>query len=341
LKTAKEIFVRAKRPIRVVFAVYDGVNILNLAGPLGAFTIASRLSAERESPLYHCMVVSARGGRVRTGDGVSVHTEPASALRNRAIDTLIVPGAWRERDITRDRALVNWARKRAASCRRLVAQCSGAFLLAEAGLLDGRRVTTHWGIATRLAQRYPTLNVEVDPIYIRDGRTWSSAGMTAGIDLALALIEDDLGREAALNVARFLVVYLKRSGGQSQYSALLTAQTDDDPDGFAGLEQWIAEHPGEDLRVEALAARVNMSPRNFARVYATRRGRTPAKSVEAIRVDAARRRLEESAEQIEIIARRCGFGTEEQMRCAFVRNLGIPPREYRKRFSANVAGSLV
>jgi len=322
-------------PTQLVFVVYDGVSLLNLAGPLDAFTIASTLAADHDDPPYQCSVVSARGGPVRTGDGVGIFTEPVSTLRRGPIDTLIVPGARVCGDITRDRALVDWVRKRGGSCRRLVAECSGAFLLAEAGLLDGRRVTTHWAYAVALAQRHPALIVEPDPIFIRDGNVWSSAGLTAGIDLALALIEDDLGREAALNVARFLVVYLKRSGGQSQYSALLSTQTDDDPDAFAGLEQWIAEHPAEDLRVEVLAERVHMSPRNFARVYTTRRGRTPAKMVEAIRVDAARRQLEQSAERIEIIARSCGFSSEEQMRCAFLRNLGIPPREYRKRFSVH------
>ena len=324
---------RKMHPARIVFVVYDGVSLLNLAGPLGAFTIASAVAANREGPPYRCTIVSARGGPVRTGDGVSLLSEPSSALRGKQIDTLIAPGGRLIDDITRDRELVDWIRRRAASCRRVVGECSGSFLLAEAGLLDGRRVTTHWAYARAMTQRYPALAVDSDPIFIREGRVWSSAGLTAGIDLALALIEEDLGRDTALTVARFLVVYLKRSGGQSQYSALLSMQANGDHDPFAELEQWIAEHPAEDFTVDRLAERTHMSPRNFARVYAARRGRTPAKAVEAIRVDAARRLLEDTAERIEAVARRCGFGNEEHMRSAFLRNVGIPPREYRKRFS--------
>jgi transcriptional regulator GlxA family with amidase domain len=178
------------------------------------------------------------------------------------------------------------------------------------------------------------VNVEPDAIYVRDRRVWSSAGGTSGIDLALALIEQDAGREVALKVAQLLVVYLKRAGGQSQYSALLPAQARSESDSFAGLEKWIVENLKSDLRVEALARRVHMSPRNFARVYAQTRGRTPAKAIEAIRIDAARRRLEESTDRIETIAVHTGFTGEEQMRSAFVRSLGIPPREYRKRFAS-------
>jgi len=184
------------------------------------------------------------------------------------------------------------------------------------------------------------VTVEPDAIFIRDGAVWSSAGVTTGIDLALALIEQDAGRALAMNVARILVVYLKRAGGQSQYSALLAAQAESDSESFSELERWIVEHLKSDLSVNALANRVHMSPRNFARVYAAKRGRTPAKAVEAIRVDAARRRLEETddrieaiADRIEAIAEGCGFSSEEQMRCAFLRILSVPPRDYRRRFS--------
>jgi transcriptional regulator GlxA family with amidase domain len=185
-----------------------------------------------------------------------------------------------------------------------------------------------------LATRYPAVAVEPDAIFVRDGRVWTSAGGTSGIDLALALIEQDAGRKIAIEVARILVVYLKRAGGQSQYSALLTAQAQSDSDPLGELEIWIAEHLTADLRVEALADRVNMSPRNFARLYSKTRGRTPAKAVEAIRVDAARRRLEETTDPITMIAEGCGFTNDEQMRTAFKRILGVPPSEYRKRFSS-------
>ena len=212
--------------------------------------------------------------------------------------------------------------------------CVGSFLLAEAGILDGRRAATHWMHAPLLASRYPAVAVEPDAIFIRDGRVWSSAGVTSGIDLALSLIEQDAGRKVAIDVARMLVVYLKRAGGQSQYSALLAAQAQSDSDSFSELEQWIVENLKSDLRVETLAERVNMSPRNFARLYAKTRGRTPAKAVEAIRIDAARRQLEETADRIATIAQACGFGHEEQMRTAFIRVLGVPPREYRKHFAS-------
>jgi transcriptional regulator GlxA family with amidase domain len=188
--------------------------------------------------------------------------------------------------------------------------------------------------APLLATRHPRVSVEPDAIFVRDGRVWSSAGVTTGIDLALALIEQDAGREIAMNVARILVVYLKRSGGQSQYSALLAAQAESESESFGKLEQWIAENLKRDVTVEKLAERVHMSPRNFARVYAQKRGRTPAKAVEAIRLDAARRRLEETEDRIASIAEQCGFGSEEQMRLAFRRALKIPPRDYRKRFSS-------
>jgi transcriptional regulator GlxA family with amidase domain len=189
--------------------------------------------------------------------------------------------------------------------------------------------------APLLATRHPQITVEPDAIFVRDGRVWSSAGVTTGIDLSLALIEQDAGREVAMHVARILVVYLKRAGGQSQYSALLAAQAQSESEDFAELERWIAEHLKGDLRVETLAERVHMSPRNFARVYAQKRGRTPAKAVEAIRLDAARRRLEETADRVETIAADCGFGSEEQMRATFIRILTIPPREYRKRFASS------
>jgi transcriptional regulator GlxA family with amidase domain len=188
--------------------------------------------------------------------------------------------------------------------------------------------------APLLATRHPGVTVEPDAIFVRDGAVWSSAGVTTGIDLALALIEQDAGRDLSMSVARILVVYLRRSGGQSQYSALLAAQAEAESEAFSELERWISEHLNSDLKVETLAERVHMSPRNFARTYAAKRRRTPAKAVEAIRVDAARRRLEVTDDRIETIAEACGFSSQEQMRCAFLRNIKIPPREYRRRFAS-------
>jgi transcriptional regulator GlxA family with amidase domain len=321
---------------RIVFTVYEGVSLLDLAGPLEAFRVADAFSPPRGRRVtYECIVVSSRGGRVMSADGVELNTRSVRSVAKKAIDTLVVPGGFLVDDVTRDRALVQWIAKTAPECRRICSVCVGSFLLAEAGILDGRRAATHWLHAPLLASRYPAVTVEPDAIFIRDGRVWSSAGVTSGIDLALSLIEQDAGRKVAIDVARMLVVYLKRAGGQSQYSALLAAQAQSDSDRFSELEQWIAEHLRSDLRVEALAERVHMSPRNFARLYAKTRGRTPAKAVEAIRIDAARRQLEETADRITTIAEDCGFGEEEQMRTAFVRVLGVPPREYRKHFTSS------
>jgi transcriptional regulator GlxA family with amidase domain len=322
---------------RVVITAYDGVSLLDLAGPLEALRVASSFDGPRgRRATYECSVVSVRGGAVKTADGVALITDSVRTLNKTQIDTLIVPGAFLVDDVTRDRDLVRWVGKRAAACRRVCSVCIGSFLLAEAGVLDGRRAATHWMHAPLLATRHPQVVVEPDAIFVRDGNVWSSAGVTTGIDLALALIEQDAGRQVAMNVARMLIVYLKRSGGQSQYSALLAAQAESESDTFDPLDRWIAENLKDDLRVDALAERVHMSPRNFARAYADKRGCTPAKAVEAIRVDAARRRLEETEERVESVADDSGFSSEEQMRCAFIRILGIPPREYRKRFATSV-----
>jgi transcriptional regulator GlxA family with amidase domain len=322
---------------RVVITAYDGVSLLDLAGPLEAFGVASSFDGPRgRRAAYECSVVSMRGGPVKTANGVVLITNSVRTLSNAQIDTLIVPGAFSVDYVTRDLDLVEWVGKRAAGCRRVCSVCIGSFLLAAAGVLDGRRAATHWMHAPLLATRYPQVLVEPDAIFVRDGRVWSSAGVTTGIDLALALIEQDAGRQVAMNVARLLVVYLKRSGGQSQYSALLAAQAASESETFDPLDRWIAENLRDDLRVDALAERVHMSPRNFARAYAEKRGCTPAKAVEAIRVDAARRSLEQTEERIETIADDSGFSSEEQMRCAFIRIVGIPPREYRKRFATTV-----
>jgi transcriptional regulator GlxA family with amidase domain len=322
-------------PIRIAITAYDGVSLLDLGGPLEAFRIASAFAGPRNRRVaYDCSVISMRGGTIKTADGVELVTLPARSVARKPIDTLIVPGGFFVEDVIRDSELAQWIRRRAPSCRRVCSVCVGSFMLAAAGLLDGKRAATHWMHAPLLATQYPKIKVEPDAIFVRDGRVWSSAGVTTGIDLALALIEQDAGREVAMSVARMMVVYLKRAGGQSQYSAILAAQAESESDAFSTLDQWIAEHLKADLRVEALAERVHMSPRNFARAYVAKRGRTPAKAVEAIRVDAARRKLEETEDRIETIAADCGFGTEEQMRCAFLRTVKIPPREYRKRFAS-------
>jgi transcriptional regulator GlxA family with amidase domain len=320
--------------VRVAFLAYEGVSLLDLSGPLEALRVASthpnHLGA---SLLYACSVHSIHGGPIMTADGVRIVTEPVNALDGQAIDTLIVPGACNIDDVRRDRELIDWIRGRAPDCRRVCSVCIGTFLLAEAGLLNGRRVVTHWQHCTRLASSYPNITVEPDAIYVCDGGIWSSAGVTTGIDMALAMIEQDCGRPVAMHVARVLVVYLRRMGGQSQYSALLAAQAESTSDAFGELERWIAENLTADLRIERLAERAGMSPRNFARQYRETRKRTPARTVESIRVDAARRALEETDDRIEDIARRCGFHSEEHLRAAFARHVGIAPRAYRDRFA--------
>ena len=324
-------------PRRIVFAVYDGVALLDLSGPLEAFRIATEFALPQPPSAYECIVVSSGGGRVGTASGVDLSTKSVRSLAGKPIDTLIVPGAFSVEDVTSDQALLLWFKKTAPACRRVCSACGGAFLLAAAGILDGHRAATHWAGASRLAAEYPNIAVEPDAIFVHDRRVWTSAGGTAGIDLALALIEQDAGRRVALRVARTLVVYLKRAGGQSQYSVLLDSQAHAESEGFAELEKWILEHPNRDLRVQALAQRVHMSPRNFARVYAQMRGRTPAKAVEAIRLDVARRRLEETTDRIETVAEKSGFTGEEQMRGTFIRTLGIRPRDYRKRFASTAS----
>jgi transcriptional regulator GlxA family with amidase domain len=321
---------------RIAIAIYPGVSLLDLGGPLEAFRVASEFGGARGRRInYQCSVVSSRGGPVLTADGVPLITESIRSLDGSEIDTLIVPGAFLVEDVTRDVELVNWVGKRAPKCRRVCSVCIGSFMLAAAGILNGRRAVTHWMHALLFAQRHPNVKVESDAIFVRDGCVWSSGGVTTGIDLTLALIEEDCGRATAIDVARMLVVYLKRPGGQSQYSALLAAQAESESDSFSELERWIAENLAADLKIESLAERAHMSPRNFARMYAQKRGRTPAKAVEAIRLDAARRRLEETDERIEAIAEECGYSSEEQMRATFLRVLKIPPREYRKRLATS------
>jgi transcriptional regulator GlxA family with amidase domain len=252
---------RLKLERRIAIAVYPGVSLLDLGGPLEAFRVASEFGGARGRRLnYRCSVVSSRGGQVLTADGVPLVSESIRSLDRVEIDTLIVPGAFLVEDVTRDAELVKWVAKRAPKCRRVCSVCVGSFMLAAAGILKGRRAATHWMHTQSLAQRHPDVIVEPDAIFVHDGRVWSSAGVTTGIDLALALIEEDCGRETAISVARVLVVYLKRAGGQSQYSALLAAQAQSESSSFAQLERWMVENLRADLSIDSLAERAHMSP---------------------------------------------------------------------------------
>jgi transcriptional regulator GlxA family with amidase domain len=313
----------------VLMVLFDQVQSLDVTGPLEVFTGANTWQASRGGvPAYDIRTASLGGRAVRTSSGLRLI--PDGDLRDpRAPDLLIVPGG--EGSRRPDPELTAWLRTHGRQAARLVSVCTGAFLLAEAGLLTGRRVTTHWAYCGALAARYPQVTVEPDPIFVRDGNVATSAGVTAGIDLALALVEDDLGREAALDIARHLVVFLRRPGNQAQFSAQLAGQlASREP--LRDVQRWIADHPAADLSVETLARAASLSPRQFARAFAAEVGMSPGRYVDQVRLEAARRRLEDTADGVEQTARSCGYGTPEAMRRAFVRALGVSPGEYRRRF---------
>ncbi|WP_405014064.1 GlxA family transcriptional regulator [Kitasatospora sp. NBC_01539] len=310
---------------RVLIALFDGVQSLDVTGPLEVFAGAG--AAAGRPGAYEVRTASPGGAPVRCSAGLVLLPDGDLGTAH-APHTLVVPGG----DGTRspDPALVRRIADLAAGAERVVSVCTGAFVLAEAGLLAGRRATTHWAYCDTLARRYPGVEVDPEPVFVRDGRVATSAGVTAGIDLALALVEEDLGRAAALTVARHLVVFLRRPGGQPQVSVPMAAQLAV-RDGLRELQRWIAEHPAADLSVPALAARAVLSPRQFGRAFAAETGVTPGRYVDRIRLETARRLLEETADGIEQIARAAGYGTPEPMRRAFLRDVGVPPTEYRRR----------
>ncbi len=318
---------------RVVVVAYPGVQALDVVGPVEVFAAANRLTGTTH---YLVEVVAQAAGRVESMSGLGLIAERRlGALRGR-LDTMVVAGGDGTVQALRDRWFIDTIRRLADRSRRVTSVCSGAFLLAEAGLLDGRRATTHWSVCDVLARLYPAVDVDPEPIYVRDGNVYTSAGVTAGMDLALALVEDDLGRDVALAVARRLVLFLRRPGNQSQFSAQLAAQLAQRDD-VREVQRWITEHPDGDLTVVALSARAQMSERSFARWFAHEVGVTPGRYVEQVRVEAARRLLEDSDASMASVARSCGFGTAETMRRSFLRALRTGPTEYRRRFSARVA----
>jgi transcriptional regulator GlxA family with amidase domain len=327
---------------RVVFIAYDGMRLLDLTGPLDALALANEMQGAAEPAPYSLHVVSEHGGMVRTSSGLPLVTEPLAALDHMVIDTVVAVGgaaAFRanstptvvENWLEDEHRLIDWIGRQGGRARRLCSVCSGTFLLAGARQLKGRTVSTHWACARLLATCFPDIRVEPDRILARDGHVWTSGGITAGIDLALALIEDDLGAEAALQIARVMVVFPKRPGGQAQYSVPLAAQLHRGD--FNDLHAWLSRHLAEDLRIEDLAAHVGMSRRTFMRSYLAETGRTPGKTIEAMRLSAARMALEATNRPLKEVARETGFGTEERMRRVFQRQLGVSPIEYRARFS--------
>jgi transcriptional regulator GlxA family with amidase domain len=315
---------------RIEILSYPNVQILDIAGPLQVFASANdQRHAIGAAPAYDLIVVG-KAANVATSSGLSINVQPLTREIS-AVDTLIVPGGMGVYEACEDEVLLAWIRQRAEVTRRTASVCSGAFLLATTGLLDGKRAVTHWQRCREFKERFPGVRLEPDPIFIRDGDIWTSAGVTAGIDLALAFVEADLGYEAALAVARQLVVFLKRPGGQSQFSTALNLQ--DSMGRFEQLHVWIMENLHKPLTLADLADQCAMSVRSFSRHYRLSTGSTPAQAIEELRLETARRLLEQGT-QVAATARRCGFGAEETMRRAFQRRFAVSPRTYRERFLA-------
>lgn len=313
----------------IVVLAFDGVQALDVAGPLEVFDEANRFS--RGSPPYrtHCV---AGAETVRASNGLRLAAEPCSAIVGR-VDTLVLPGGEEAgmAGLLEDTAVRTWLEAKIRTARRVVSVCTGALLLARLGLLDGRRATTHWGAVKRLQQLAPLARVEPDAIHTRDGRVCTSAGVTAGIDLALALVEEDVGRDVAASIARNLVLYLRRPGGQSQFSAPLRAQLEGG-DRLAAVVDHIVAAPGADLTVATLAERAHMSPRHFARAFKAATGASPARFVANSRLDAARFHLAETLEPLKRVAERCGFASADVLSRRFRDRFGVTPSAYRQTF---------
>lgn len=318
-------------PHRVALLAYDGIQGLDLVGPLevfaGANTVLRHDHLRRRG--YETIVVSAAGGALETESHLSINT--ASAAGVDAVDTLVIPGGLAAPTAADDPDVLAAAQGLVDDSTRVVTVCTGTFVAAAAGLLDGARVSTHWARAEALRRRFPDLEVDVEPIFIHDGRVWSSAGVTAGIDLALAIVEHDHGADVAQVVARWLVMFLRRPGGQTQFATSVWSERAD-PGPIRAAQDAIDAAPGDDHRVALLAARVGMSERHFVRRFTDDVGVSPARYVAAVRLEAAKRSLETSTDTVESIARDCGFGTAETMRRTFHRRLGASPDQYRQRF---------
>lgn len=317
------------RPAQLVFVIYPQIALLDLAGPLQVFAWARRPDGVLG---YEVAIVSGDGSRVPSDTLVAIDTDPIDAWLDRPIDTLVVVGGDGVYPAAENEAFVAQIARLAARSARVCSVCSAAYLLAAAGLLEGRRAVTHWQDTEILMRDFPGVLVETDPIFIKDAHIWTSAGVTAGTDMALAIVAEDLGHDAALERAQALVTYMVRPGGQSQFSPVLERQRLDRTGRFEGLHRWIAANLAADLRVEHLAEHENMSLRSFHRLYQSTMGVTPARAVETIRTQAAQDMLETTAASIKTIALRCGYGSEAQMRRAFHRLLGISPSDYRQRF---------
>ena len=335
---AAQVRARVAKTRLVGLVVYPGVEILDVTGPMEVFAFANiglQQSGVSMESGYSMEVLAEKPGALTASCGLQIIASKAYSDIDDGIDTLLIAGTTHIECLLCDPLLQDWVRTVAPRVRRLASVCTGAFLLAESGLLDGLRATSHWLYCNQLALDYPSITVEPDRIFVRDGYISTSGGVTSGIDLALAMVEEDWGPELALFVARFLVVFLKRPGGQSQFSAYMTSESANHPD-LRNLQAWIMTHLNEDLQVEALAERVAMSPRNFARLFLTETGMTPAKFVEMARIDAARHYLGSTELTIETVADKAGFKDPERMRRAFIRQIGVNPQSYRNRFGRSI-----
>ncbi len=313
---------------KVVIVGFPGVQALDLVGPYEVFTGASLMT----NGGYDVVVAALDGHPVTTATGLGFTSTPLPDP-GAPVDTVVLPGGSGVDAARANPELVNWIKAIARSARRVVTVCTGAFLAAEAGLLDGHRVTTHWAFADRLADEFPEIEVDPDPIFIRScEQIWTAAGVTSGIDLALSLVEDDHGTEVAQTVARWLVLYLRRPGGQTQFAAPVWMPRAKRPS-VRDVQEAIEAEPGAAHSIDDLARRAAMSPRHFARVFTEEVGEAPGQYVERVRTEAARRQLEETEDTVVAIASRCGFGTAETMRRNFIRRVGIPPDQYRKAFA--------
>jgi transcriptional regulator GlxA family with amidase domain len=315
----------------VVILTFPGMQSLDAVGPFETFAGATRVAESLgRSQGYRITLASKDGKPVRTESGIGLCTSPLPDSSER-IDTLVIPGGDGVAAARTDRALTEWIAAAAPRCRRVATVCTGAFLAAEVGLLRGRRVTTHWARADKLAKEFPLVKVDPDPIYIRDGKYWSSAGVTAGIDLALTLVECDLGTDVAQTVARWLVMFLHRPGGQTQFASPVWMPRAE-RSAVRTVQNLVESDPGADHHIPAMASAAAMSARHFSRVFAAEVGEAPGRFVERVRTEAARRELETTEDTLDVIARRSGFGTAETLRRVFQRRIGVAPDSYRRRF---------
>jgi transcriptional regulator GlxA family with amidase domain len=319
---------------RIVFLALPGVVLLDLTGPWEVFKLANNLSAEKIPP-YDLQLISGDGStQIESNGGITMTAHQLASRCRGDIDTLVVPAAGHIFESDTEAATSSLINRLAKRSRRIVSICGGAFILAAAGLLDNRKATTHWRATSELSKHFPNIDVQADSIYVKDSNIYTSAGATAGIDLALALVEEDLGKVIALECARNLVVFMRRPGGQSQFSTSLESQCTE-RNAINDLIVWATDNPSTDLSVEAMANYTHMSSRNFSRVFRNEVDETPAAFVEKLRIEAVRRRLEESDDSLEVISKNCGFGSTDSMRRSFRRVLKVAPHDYRKRFCNN------